>query len=85
MQKLKFTIKTIDGERREFEEPADLTLGRLRELCFDRFHITPSPGQQWVFQFEGKLFENMDQTLQQIGVKDGSVLIFGTRDVLGNG
>lgn len=85
MEKFHFTVKTVDGERREFEEPSDLTLGKLRDLCFERFHIKPSPGQVWVFQLDGRLLEDVNQTLQQVGVKDGSVLLFGTKDVLGDG
>jgi hypothetical protein len=85
MEKVHFEVKTVDGERREFEENDTLKLGELRNLCFDRFHIISSPGQVWVFQFEGRLLENMEQTLLQAGVKRGSILLFGTKDILGYG
>ncbi len=82
--KVKFTVRTIDGERREFNEPPDTLLSTVRDLAFQRFNIQPAPGQQWIFQLNGRNLDN-NQTLQQAGVTDGANLLFGTTDVLGNG
>ncbi len=82
--KVQFTVRTIDGERREFNEPSGTLLSAVRDTAFQRFHIQPAPGQDWIFQLNGRNLDN-SQTLQQAGVADGADLLFGTTDVLGDG
>lgn len=82
--KVRFTIRTIDGERRSFNESLSTLLTTLRDLAFEKFHIEPAPGQDWTFQIGGRNLDS-NQTLQQAGVVDGSDVLFGTTDVLGDG
>ena len=82
--KVHFAVRTIDGEHREFNEPPETLLATVRDVAFERFHIQPAPGQQWIFQLNGRNLDN-GQTLHQAGVTDGSNLLFGTTDVLGDG
>lgn len=86
-EKLKFRVRLISGrDEKNFNEAPTMTMAALREECFKRFKdVSPAPGQRWIFKVEnGSLIDRDDQTLQDAGVRDGSLLLFGSEaDILG--
>ena len=85
-KKLNLRIRLLTGKKEEpFNVEASLTVAELRTLAFERFHISPSPGQRWIFKREnGTTLQEDGQTLKDAGLKDKDLVIFGTEaDILG--
>jgi tryptophan 2,3-dioxygenase len=83
--KINLRIRPVaDKHEQHFNVESTMTVAELRAAAFKRFHISPSPGQLWVFKREnGTLLENDNQTLQDAGLNHKDLLLFGTNDILG--
>jgi len=80
--KIKITIRTVDGETWTDEFSIHETVKSLLQKSLAHFRIQPAPGVVYHFLYEGRLLDET-KTLEQEGLKTGSVLLLGTEAQVG--
>ncbi len=78
------TIRTVDGETWTHEFNLNETVKSVIQQALAHFKLQPAPGVIYHLLFEGRLLVD-SKTLEQEGVKNGSVLLLGTEAQVGKG
>jgi len=78
------TIRTVDGETWTEAFNLNESVKSVIQRALAHFNLQPAPGVIYHLLFEGRLLVDT-KTLEQEGVKSGSVLLLGTEAQVGKG
>jgi hypothetical protein len=80
---IKIFIRLVEGDRDEFKVNLHEPVRSLIQRALAHFHLQPTAGVVYKFFFQGRLLDE-NKTLGEEGVQDGSELLFGTEQQVGD-
>lgn len=75
-------IRLVEGDQDEFHVSLHEPIHSLAKRALAHFHLQPTGGVEYKFLLDGRLLDP-NKTLEEEGVTEGAILLFGTEQQVG--